>query len=79
MLLDINNCVLLFGKLLIDGNNINEAKKIICDKFDISELEFGNYMKSYMEKHNSSEFDLGLLNIDDKYSVSSNNAKKFTS
>ncbi len=79
VLLDINNCVLLFGKLLIDGNNINEAKKIICDKFDISELEFGNYMKSYMEKHNSSEFDLGLLNIDDKYSVSSNNAKKFTS
>lgn len=73
---DINNCVLLFGQLLADGNSINEAKKTICDKFDISELEFGNYIKVYMEKHNNTQFDLGLLNIDDEYSVPPANVKK---
>ena len=73
---DINNCVLLFGQLLADGNNINEAKKNICDKFDISELEFGNYMKIYMEKHNNIRFDLAILNIDDEYNVPPANVKK---
>lgn len=60
-----NNCLLFFGQLLANGNSINEAKKIVCDKFCISELDFGSYMKKYMEKHSNSNFDLEVLNIND--------------
>jgi|GEM_PF-3319201 hypothetical protein len=75
---DIRSCVLLFGQLLAEGNHINEAKKAICDKFGISELTFGYYMKEYMEEHHNSQFDLEILNIDDEYSAPPANVKKLT-
>lgn len=55
--------ILLLGNLLLKGMTISEAKKIICDKFNISELQLAGFMKIYVEKNNVSNFDFSILNI----------------
>lgn len=71
----INNCVLLFGKLLSNGNSINEAKKIVCDRFCLSESSLVNYIKKYLENHNRN-FNLELLDINDEYNYQNTKIKK---
>ena len=61
-----DSCVLSFGQLLLNGKSIVEAKKIICDDYSISEVDFLNYMSLYMDNHGIQNFDLSILVVDKK-------------
>lgn len=54
-LLNIKQCILLFGQLLKNGNTIHEAQSIVCNKFGISEWEFDYYLEIY--RKNNSQYD----------------------
>lgn len=57
------NCVLFFGKLLEEGYTIQEAKVGVCTEFGITELEFADEMKRYMEEQNNRNFDTNVLMV----------------
>ena len=51
---------------MLNGKSIVEAKKIICDDYSISEVDFLNYMNLYMDNRGIQNFDLSILEVGKK-------------